>query len=404
MPSNSTPAYPAFTELRSRRKGLLLLFSALVIIGIIAFFIGMSGSHPERAWECYLINFVFWTGLTAGCVLFSAAMVMTEAKWGRPLKRLAEAPGAFLPVAFILFWAIYFGRESIFKWLHEPVPAKAAWLNEGFLFARDGIALFVLAAVCLALIYHSIQGDLKALSRGQGSDPAGEVSARHYKAQTILSPIYGILYAFILSLVAFDLVMSLEPEWYSTLFGAYYFIGSFYTGLAFLFLLALAAVRSPGIGDYIKPKQFHDLGKLMLGFCLMTADFFYTQYLIIWYGNLPDETRFVIQRVREQPWNTIAWTVLFVCFAVPFVVLLNRKVKMKAVPMFILSSLIILGMWLNGFLLVAPSIWKGKGLPLGVYEVCITAGFFGLVALCVTLFLGRYPWIPLSDPYLVKKT
>ena len=150
------------------------------------------------------------------------------------------------------------------------------------------------------------------------------------------------------------------------------------------------------------PKQFHDLGKLLLGFCVVTGDFFYSQFLVIWYGNLPEEAQYVILRVRNTPWQVLAWTVLIVCFALPFFILLNRKIKMKPRAMVILGVIILIGMWLERLLLIAPSLWKGEQLPLGMIELLISAGFFGAMALCVLLFLRQFPILPLSDPLFLE--
>ncbi|MDY0042304.1 MAG: hypothetical protein RBS57_18500, partial [Desulforhabdus sp.] len=210
--------------------------------------------------------------------------------------------------------------------------------------------------------------------------------------------VYGILYALILSLIAFDLIMSLSPHWYSSLFGAAYFIGSLYTGLAALMILAGLALRKLDLGQYIHPRQFHDLGKLTLGFCLMTGDFFFTQFFVIWYGNLPEETRFVILRTKSFTWEPFAWTVLIISFVIPFAVLLSRKVKMKPLAMMALSGLILAGMWMERFLLVVPSLWKGENIPFGISEILITAGFFGTIALCVLMFLQKFPILPVADP------
>ncbi len=116
------------------------------------------------------------------------------------------------------------------------------------------------------------------------------------------------------------------------------------------------------------PRQFHDLGKLLLGFCVVTGDFFFSQFLVIWYGNLPEEAQYVIFRVRNTPWQSLAWTVLIVCFALPFVILLSRKIKMKPRAMVMLGIIILIGMWLERLLLIAPSLWKGEQLPLGMTE------------------------------------
>jgi hypothetical protein len=381
-------------------RAWFVLFSLMILAGAVTFLAGISGVHSLRAWQAYLTNYVFWTGLAFGTFLFSPVLTMTGARWGKPLKRIAEAPGAFLPAAFVLFWVLYLGKEEIFPWIREPVPEKAVWLNSGFMFAREGIGLLALAAVGVAILVHSVKSDLKMLPRagGSGDAPRPQENAAHFRALGILSPLYGVLYGFVLTLFAFDLIMSLDPHWYSTLFGAYFFTGSFYSGLAALFILAVFAVKRMGMGNFIFPKQFHDLGKLLLGFCLLTGDFFYAQFLVIWYGNLPEETRYVLLRVHQPPWEPLAWVVLITAFGIPFAVLLSRKVKMKPLPMVFLSTLILAAMWLERFLLVAPSLWKGGYIPLGWMELMITVGFFGLVALCTLGFLRRYPVLPVSDP------
>src|SRR4030042_6771532 len=109
-----------------------VVFASLALVGMILFLLGISGGEAQRAWQAYLINYVFWSGLSFGAVLFVAVLNMSDAMWGRPLKRLAEALGAFLPISFLLFWVLYFGREEIFPWVREPVHEKEAWLSAGF--------------------------------------------------------------------------------------------------------------------------------------------------------------------------------------------------------------------------------------------------------------------------------
>ncbi|HSR10909.1 MAG TPA: hypothetical protein VLS90_05655, partial [Thermodesulfobacteriota bacterium] len=128
------------------------LFALLAVAGGATFVYGISGELALRAWQAYLVNFIFWAGLSFGCVIFAATLNMADAKWGRPVKRLAESFAAFLPVVYILFWGLYFGREHLFVWVREPVPEKAAWLNVPFLFARKGAALLALTLLCLALV------------------------------------------------------------------------------------------------------------------------------------------------------------------------------------------------------------------------------------------------------------
>ncbi|MFZ2448198.1 MAG: NrfD/PsrC family molybdoenzyme membrane anchor subunit [Syntrophobacteraceae bacterium] len=384
-------------ELASRSvnwRGLKLVSTALAAIGAAGFLYGLFALDPRRAWQAYLSNFVFWTGVSMGAFLLSPILVITNAHWGRPVKRLAEAAGAFIPVSFLLFWGIYPGRETIFSWINHPPheKAKLIWLNASFLFLRDGAGLLVLALLYLVMVRHSVRADLELIRGGEAA------TGRRLGVQSKAATAFAVLYAFIMSLLAFDLIMSLSPHWVSTLFGAYYFAGSFYTGLAAVILLSAFAVKQMGLGDYITRKHFHDLGKLLFAFCVVCADFFYVQFLVIWYGNLPEETRYVITRAVADPWAFLAWTVLLVCYVIPFLVLLFRGIKMNIGSIAAMSVWILAGMWLERFLLVAPSIWKGPSMPLGPLEILVGVGYLGIFSFCAVWFLERYPVMPVSDP------
>ena len=371
---------------------LTVVFAVLALIGAGVFLAGVLGPNPLRAWLAYLVNFLFWTGLSFGAVLFVAVLNMTNSTWGRPLKRLGEAFGAYLPAGFLLFGVLYFGRTEIFPWILNPAPGKEVWLNAPFLFARNGAGLLLLTCLSLGMVYFSLKGDRER--KGDAEDDAGS----NWRRQRIISPILGIAYAFVLSLVAFDLVMSLDRHWYSTLLGGYFLVGCFYTGVAALCLFSLVLSRADGVRENVNPRTFHDMGKLILAFCLFTGYLFYAQFLTIWYGNVPEETRYVILRVKLTPWEPLAWVVLFMVFAVPFFVLLSRRIKVRKIPMTILSVMVLVGMWLEKFILVVPSLWKQPGIPLGIMEVLVTAGYAGIVGLCVTSFMKRVPVMPVSDP------
>ena len=377
----------------------LFLAGALFLIGAVSFVVGISGQQAQRVWQAYLVNFVFWFGLAAGSILFVAVLNLTHARWGRPLKRLAEALGTFVPVSFLLFWPVYGGRAHLFSWIHEPVHGKEQWLNVSFFFAREGFGIFLLGAVAAALIYFSVRAD-----SAQHSGDRSVESEACWKWQQMLSPILGILYALVLTLAAFDLVMSLEPHWYSTLFGGYFFVGSFYTALAALALLAGWLKETAPLKAINRKRHFHDLGKLLFGFCMMTGYLFYSQFLVIWYGNLPEETHYVIERTQHPPWVPLAWIILGTCFVLPFFVLLFRRFKMSPRWLAGLSVIILIGMWCERFLLVAPSIWKSEEMPLGLIELSITAGFVGTIGLTAMVFLMKVPFLPVSDPLFQEET
>ena len=143
----------------------------------------------------------------------------------------------------------------------------------------------------------------------------------------------------------------------------------------------------------------HDLGKLLFGFCILWAYMFWSQYLVIWYGDLAEETEFVYHRMHG-PWEPVATAVFAMAFAVPFVVLLSRAVKTWAPGLALVAAVAFAGMWLERFILVAPSLWHGEGVPLGLLELLVTAGVLGLFVVCYTTFLDLFPTLPVSDPRL----
>ncbi len=366
----------------------------LFLIGAAAFLYELHTGDVTRAWSVYLTNYVYWTGLAFGAFLLSPVLVSTNAAWGRPVKRLAESVVFFLPVTFVLLWPLFLGRAEAFWWVLHPEEQKAPWLNTLFFFSREGIGLLALAVTALLLTYNSVKSDLESGEQGAGS------AAGRQSAQATLSVTYIILYAFVMTLVAFDFMMSLSRHWFSTLFGAYYFVVSFYAGLALLAVLCTYAVREMNMGKVILSKQFHDIGKLLFAFCVVSMDFFYVQFLVIWYANEPVETRYVLARVAHDPWSALAWTVLFVLFVIPFLVLLFRRIKLNPVLLTGISIWILIATWLEKFLLVTPSLAKARPLPLGIFEILVTIGWLGIFAFCVLSFLQRYPVLAFSDPKL----
>lgn len=379
----------------------------LAAVGAAMFLLGVLGERPLRAWQMYLVNFLFWSGISQAGLVFACIQEMTGARWGRPLRRIAEGSATFLPLSFLLFLVLFFGREVLFPWTRHPVPGKAAWLNAPFLFARDGLALLLLGGLGVAFLYFTLRPEvdiagergprwakpLYRLLQWGWRDREAEVD-RSRRVLGILAPILAIGYCLVLTLIAFDLVMSLDPHWYSTLFGAYFFVGNLYAGLACLAILAATARRLLGLEALITPPQFHDLGKLLFAFCMITGDFFWSQFLVIWYGNLPEETSFVLVRAHEAPWAPLSWAVLLVSFLGAFAVLLSRRIKEWPAGLCGVAIVILAGMWLERFLLVVPSVWLDGSLPLGLPEALITAGFAALFLLSLLAFGRAFPLLP----------
>ena len=389
------------------------VFLALGLVGAGAFLYGVFLGDGTRAWQALLVNFLFFAGLAQAGVVLSAIMQATSARWGRPLKRAAEATAGFLPVAFVLLIVLLLGIATWAPWVDEPVQAKQPWLNVPFFVARELGAFLLLSGLSLAYVYHSLRpdvgmlhesGDRKAVGLAErligGWQGIDSERAASHRWQGWLAPAVLIAYAWVFTLVAFDFIMSLDPHWFSTLAGGYFFIGNLFAGLAFLAVVAAWGRDRLGIERYVGRQQLHDVGKLLFGFCMLWAYMFWSQYLVIWYGDLPEETKFIAHRMHGT-WAPVAWTVFALVFVVPFVVLLSRAVKTHVRGLVSIATVALVGMWLERFILVSPSIWHGDGIPLGVPEALITAGVLGLFAFCYTGFLQAFPVLPVSDPLLV---
>lgn len=383
-------------------RAVLIFFSGLVIVGAGSFLWQLAGDHPERAWQAYLINFLLWSAVAQGGLLFSPVTRITKARWSKPLEGLSESFAAFFPVSFLLFLLLFLGKEHLFPWLGQDLHGKEAWLNLPFLFSRDFLGLLLLYGLGLVYLYHVLRLKLSRDEKGgriraflfrrwsrKGQDPE-----KTRAVIGVLSVLYTLSYAFVLSLLGFDLIMSMDPHWISTLFGAYSFVKAFYIGLGAIIIIAAVLHLKQGGDSGLGAAHFHDLGKLFFGFCLIWADFFYCQFIVIWYANISEETSYIIQRTMLPPWNPLAWAVFIMVFVIPFFILLNKKVKTKPVPMIILCSLVLVGIWLEHLLLLGPALNRhASSLPIGVLDGLVTMGFLGLMALALTFFMNLFPEI-----------
>ena len=384
----------------TRKSPAIWVFLALILIGVLTFLYGVRSQHPERAWQAYLINFLLWSAIAQGAVLFSAVMHMTKARWTGPLSGLSESFTAFFPLSFILFLLLFLGKTHIFPWLHEDLHGKEVWLNIPFLFTRDCLGLLILYIIGFGNLYNALQLKIDP-NQSQGKFRQSIINAwkrNHRNPQrikdrmTLWSGFYILAFAVVLCLIGYDLIMSMDPHWISTLFGAYHFVKAFFVGLGALIILAAFIRMRNGNASGLNEAHFHDIGKLFFAFCLLWADFFYVQLMVIYYGNIPEETHYVITRTMLAPWNRLAWGVFIVCFVAPFFILLNKKIKTKPVFMVIICSVVITGIWFEHLLLLGPALSQhADSIPLGITDGLISLGFLGLMAAAIRYFINIFP-------------
>jgi Ni/Fe-hydrogenase subunit HybB-like protein len=392
---------------RTLPRAAIGALAGVLALGIATFALGVMGEQPVRAWQIYLVNFLFWAGVAQGGVVFAAIYHLTGARWGDVIRRIAEGMGSFLPVILVLFLPLIAGRYWLLPWVQHPVPEKAAWLNVPFFFLRNGIGLLLLVVLSVLFLFYSLRAQVGAaveqrltpltplyawLTRGwRGSAREG---VRCRRALHVLSPSIIVAYAFIFSLMGFDLIMSLDPHWYSTLLGGYFFMSSLYLALAGIAALTILLRRMLRLEAHIATAHFHDLGKLLFGFDMLVIGLLWSQFIVIWYGNITEETQYVILRTQDLPWAIITWVALLAAFLGPLVVFFNRRVKQDPFALLPMGLVITGGLWLERYVLVVPSLWHGPAAPLGFPELFISAGFASLAAISYLAFIRCFPILP----------
>ncbi|MGD0201828.1 MAG: hypothetical protein ABSD27_13845 [Bryobacteraceae bacterium] len=377
MTGNRSSAYPA----RWTR-----VCQALLAVGAAAFLFALASGQAQRAWQAYLLNFVLWTGIAQCGVVFAAAYQMTNAGWSDALRRMGESLAFFLPVSLALFLVMMaFGAPSIFPWARQPYPGREIWLTVPFVAARDFAILAAVSALSFAYVYYSERRAVSAavavgrLPRSKWIDRwiagAGDPTVSERRTRT-LAPALLIAFGLGYSLIGFDLVMSLEPAWANTLFGWYFYVGAFYSLLAVLAIAGFVFRKHWNLEHHLGPDQTHDLGRLLLGICLLTGGFFWAQWLVFWYGNLPEEVGHVIPRFYQMPFAPFGWVSAYGAFLVPMVFLLSKALKRRPVRLMWVAVWILAMLWLERYVWIVPSSGRADHAPLLV-EMLVTAGFLG---------------------------
>jgi hypothetical protein len=333
----------------------------------VGFALGLTSGDPSRTWTAYLVNFLFWTGLSLGAVAFVAVTNVTRARWARTYRPHAAAIAAFLPLAVILFAALVPGIEHVLPWVSHAPEKQAWWLNLPFMATRNVLGLMILSVIGLVLVRRSLQ------SRSAG--PA------------VLSILYILGYVTVMSVAAVDLVMSADPAWMNTLYPAHFFVGSFCLGMAAI--MVVSSARSGSLPSGLRPtsSEVRDLSNLTLGFALFTGYLFYTQVLVIWYGNMPMETMFLIRRTASTSWAAAGAGIVLLSFALPLLVVPMSKAKSNPRVMSVIAVMVMTGLWIERFVVSARSVGDDATLPLGFVEIAVTVGFLGVAGMAI-LTLG----------------
>jgi hypothetical protein len=384
------------------------IWMALVALGA-ASFVFLLMTQPLRAWGSYAINTIFFLGIAEGGVTLAAAIRLTNGRWAGPIQRIGESLSAFLPFGFGLMTILLAaGIWTYLPWTRHVEPRQAPFLNVPFLYIRTlgGIALFWWLASKLVraslrrdawLLKDHVSEELRPRYEKLSADWRGEEAEKAWASHQLshLSPQLVLTFVVFFSVIGWDFIMALTPNWDSHLFGWFVYAAAFLSGMSMTAFLATRLRGAYRLEAYITPNHFWDIGKVVFSFCIFWVYLFWSQYLPIWYANMHEETWWVFLRF-EQPWRPLAFTAFTLIFLLPFFGLMNKTTKSSPLWLAIFTSMIMVGIWVERHVLVMPSL-NPDTVWVGLPEVGVTLGFLGLFGWAVQGFLARYPCVNVSD-------
>jgi hypothetical protein len=401
----------------------LAVCGAFVAIGAVAFLAGLA-TDPATAWRAFHVNYLYFGALGQAGIVLACAFVIIGARWPGPVRRIAEALGAWAPISLVLFLVDFLGgRHYLYEWIESPIAVKTPYLNEGRLLLMDFLILLALAILSVVFLKTSVRPTLHGAAEGATGLPRtlfqrwtanwqGEAAERAASEQKLrrLAPAICLLYAFGYSFIAFDQVMSLEPTWYSNLFGAFFAWGGFLSAVSVTTLLCVIHRSYPGLQGEITRSRLHDLGKMIFAFSIFWMYLFFAQYLVIWYGNLPEETGFIQDRLGSQflqstwyfagfwgriwdePWVKVTLGAWLCVWVVPFWFLLGAEPKKTWWFVGTVAGISAFGFWLERNVLIWPSLVpQDTWAWLGWIQIGIALGFLGAFALVYLTFTRVFP-------------
>ena len=299
--------------------GVQRVLIALALGALVYGALGLRRGSEVQFMAAYLVSFVFYLTLSLGGLFFVLLHHLTGARWSIVLRRLAESLSLMLVLMFLLFLPLLGWLPFLYPWagkVTDPVLLqKTAWLNPPLFALRSFVYFGVWIALATALYQRSRRQD------------SGDPTATLALSMRRLSAPGMLLFAVTITFAAFDWIMSLDAHWYSTVLGVYLFSGTAVAVYAAIVLIALALRAAGWLEGFVTVEHFHDLGKLLFAFVIFWAYIAFSQMMLIWYGNLPEETAWYAQRWHPPFWHGVSWLLLVGHFLLPFLFLLPRTVK-----------------------------------------------------------------------------
>ena len=364
-----------------------------LIVGLIALAVSLLGAFfsPQQFFQSYLFAYVFWIGLVVGSLAVLMMQYLTGGAWGIILRRVLESVTATMPLMILLFVPLLFGLHRLYIWSRAEVVAtdpllqhKHGFLNVPFFIVRT--AFYFACWIAFALL-------LNRWSREQDKTSDPHLA---WRLEHISGPGLFVL-AITLSLAMVDWVMSIEPRWYSTIYPVIYMAGDVLAALAFGIGIVLLLARSAPFVYIMRPKHWRDLGNLLLTFVMLWAYCAFSQYLLIWSGNLRDEITWYLPR-EAGGWGWIAIALILLHFSLPFLLLLSRQVKQRRYLMLgVIISVLVLR-FVDIYWFVAPA-FSPFHFTVSWLDFLVPIGIGGLWLAFFTRQLTKWPLLPLNDPY-----
>ena len=360
----------------------------LAAVGALTLVLGLIFA-PQRTWpNLLLLSFYLLTVSLAGAV-FVAMQYVSGAHWAVALRRIPEAMAKLIPLGGLGVLAVVIAHPALYSWTAtaaggEPVPAfRHWWLSLPFFRGR---------AIAFLLLWTLFAVAIARQSTRQDADGA----ARHTRMNARLSALFLVLFAFSFWLATYDWIMSLEPRWYSTIFAAYNFAGLFLGGLAALTLLVVWLRQQNALT--VTDDHLHDLGKLLFAFSTFWMYLWFSQYMLIWYANIPEETIYFVRRLHGY-WGSLFLLDMVLNWVGPFFALLPRRNKHNPGVLVKVCLVLLAGRWLDLYLMIMPT-FSGREPPVGAVELGMLAGGFGLFLFAFFRTLRRAPLVPVKDPFI----
>jgi hypothetical protein len=369
------------------------LLKGLIVFGTFVFVVGL-GRDPTRIWPSFLVATFYLLTLGLAGTFFIALNNVCGGRWHTCFRRVPEAMSTVIPWAGLLLVILVFfgGMSTLYEWTHhdavghDPLLAKkSAWLNTPFFLIRMLFYFGIWTALSVALIRNS---------RNQDIDGNPKSMDKNKK----LSAAFIVLFAITFSGASFDLVMSLEAHWYSTIFAVYMFSGLFLNGLATITLLLIILRRMGPLAKIVSKEHLQDMGTLMFAFSCFWAYIWFSQYMLIWYSNIPEETGYYMNR-HTAMWGSLSLSNFLINWTVPFFCLMNRNMKRNEKVLLVVSVLLMIGHWLDLFIMVQP-VFFASNPEFGLLDI---GPIVGVIALFFLLFFenaAKANIIPINDIYL----